>query len=168
MISYQKIFAFLWRVKQVEETLKGVWVGQGREEALRLRATKSKKLQAVFHLEYLLRCAMLHCINSLHSYLMVTLEGAWDRFAAETAAAPTLDDLLARHKAFQQEALEITLCTSREKNLQLSLGNLFVVISNFKVVSQKLQESFNEYYQKLRLYEDRQSMARRGITVESL
>ena len=42
------------------------------------------------------------------------------------------------------------------------------MINNFKVVSQKLQESFNEYYQKLRLYEDRQSMARRGITVESL
>jgi gamma-tubulin complex component 3 len=82
MLGYQKIFAFLWRVKQVDETLKAVWVAQGREEALRLRRTRSRQLQEVFHMAYLLRSAMLHCLSSLHSYLMVTLEAAWGRFSA--------------------------------------------------------------------------------------
>jgi hypothetical protein len=113
MLGYQKIFAFLWRVKQVEETLKGVWVLQSREEALRLRRTNSRELQSIFHLSYLLRSAMLHFLNSLHSYLMVTLETAWSRFAAEANSARTLDELLTRHRSFQQEALEIALCTAR-------------------------------------------------------
>ena len=105
MLGYQKIFAFLWRVKQVEETLKAVWVAQGREEALRMRRLRSRELQELFHLGYLLRSAMLHCLSSLHSYLMVTLEEAWSKFASEAASASTFDDLLARHRTFQQEAL---------------------------------------------------------------
>lgn len=89
----------------MEETLKAVWVAQGREEALRMRRLRSRELQELFHLGYLLRSAMLHCLSSLHSYLMVTLEEAWSKFASEAASASTFDDLLARHRTFQQEAL---------------------------------------------------------------
>lgn len=42
------------------------------------------------------------------------------------------------------------------------------VITNFKTVYNKLQSNFEEYYEKLRLYEDRQSMAQRGIMIEAL
>lgn len=45
----------------------------------------------------------------------------------------------------------------------IALSNIFSVITNFKAVTLRLQENYDEYYEKWRLYEDRQGMARKGL-----
>lgn len=31
MMNYQKIFFFLWKIKQIEENLKGIWVVHSKD-----------------------------------------------------------------------------------------------------------------------------------------
>jgi hypothetical protein len=50
----------------------------------------------------------------------------------------------------------------------VSLNNIFAVISNFRTVFYRLQDNFDDYYEKLRFYEDRQTMAQRGVVIGSL
>ena len=152
----------------MEETLKSLWVMQSREQSLRMRKTQSKELHGIFHYVYLLRTAMSHFLTNLHSYLMVTIEATWNKFWEDIDAARTFDDILKKHREFQEQILDITLSTARDKNLQTSIANIFTVIGSFRVAYCRLMDNFDEYYEKRRLYEDRQAMARRGITVEAL
>lgn len=169
MMNYQKIFYFLWRIKQIEENLKNVWVLQAKDEAARLRAARSEEIRAIFHFAYLLRHTMMHFLTNLHSYLMIIMEASWKKFWEELEKATSFDQILTLHQKFQRDILEITLNTASSKQISQALNNLFSVIANFKTVSLKLQENFEDYYQKLRLYQERQLMAQKGyIHEESL
>jgi hypothetical protein len=99
---------------------------------------------------------------------MVTIESRWDIFWKEIDETHSFDEMLKKHKVFQLEILEITLNTPKEKNIQVSLNNIFTVVNNFKIIYNRLQENFDEYYEKIRVYEDRQVMAQRGIIIETL
>lgn len=71
--------------------------------------------------------------------------------------------MLKLHKEFQQEILEITLNTPKGKQIASALNNIFAVITNFRMVSLRLQETFDEYFEKWRLYQDRRGMAQKGL-----
>lgn len=96
---------------------------------------------------------------------MITIETSWKKFWEQIDKAKNFDDILKQHKEFQQEILEITLNTPKGKNIQVALNNIFSVINNFKNTFLRLQECFNEYYDKLMLYQSRQEMAQRGIVM---
>lgn len=168
MMNYQKLFNFLWKVKQMEETLKSLWQMQSRSQALKVLKTQSKELSGIFHYLYLVRSAMSHFLTNLHTYLMVTIETTWNKFWEDIDAARNFDDILKKHREFQEQILDITLSTPKDKNLHTSIANIFTVIGNFRVACTRLMDNLDEYYEKRRLYEDRQAMARRGITVETL
>ena len=41
MMNYQKVFFFLWRVKQIEESLKAIWKLHSKDETIRMRRARS-------------------------------------------------------------------------------------------------------------------------------
>jgi hypothetical protein len=98
MMNYQKIFFFLWRVKQIEESLKTIWVMQSKDEALRLRRSRGREVDRLFQTCYMLRNAMNHFLTNLHSYLMIAMESSWDRFSQALDQAPTFDHVLKLHR----------------------------------------------------------------------
>ena len=63
--------------------------------------------------------------------------------------------------------LEITLCTPKYKNASQALSNVLMVISNFRTLYLKLNESFDDYYERMRLYEERMFMEQRGVVVSN-
>ncbi|MCB0370646.1 MAG: hypothetical protein KDD45_14785 [Bdellovibrionales bacterium] len=128
-----------------------------------MRKARSEEVSGLFHNCYLLRHAMYHFLNSLFSYLMVSIDTSWEKFCEALDKAPTFDHILKIHREFQQEILDTTFNTPRGKQLLIALNNIYAVITNFKAVSLRLQENFEEYYEKWRLYEDRQGMARKGF-----
>lgn len=169
MMNYQKIFFFLWRIKQIQEITKGIWIMHSRNENIKMRKVRGEDVSSLFHLCYILRNSMNHFLNSLFSYLMVSIETSWERFCLALETAHSFDEILRIHREFQQEILDTTFSTPKAKQILIALNNIFAVITNFRAVSHRLQENFEEYYEKWRLYEDRQGMARKGLlSAESL
>ena len=134
-----------------------------KDESIRMRKARGKQVQHLFHSCYILRNSMFHFLNNLLSYMMVSIQSSWGRFDQALEKVLTFDDVLQVHREFQQEILETTLNTPKGKQIAIALNNIFAVITNFRMVSLRLQESFEEYYQKWRLYEDRQAMAQKGL-----
>jgi hypothetical protein len=163
MMNYQKIFFLLWHIKRIQELTKTIWIMHSRNESIRKRKVRSGDIQVLFHTCYLQRNAMYHFLNSLYSYLMVSIETSWDRFSEALDHAPTFDHILKLHREFQQDLLDTTFNTPKGKQMLIALNNIFAVITNFRAVSHRLQESFEEYYQQCRLYADRQDMIRKGL-----
>lgn len=81
MMNYQKIFFFLWRVKQIEEVLKAIWAMQSKDDDLRMLRECGQGVEQLFQYCYMLRHSMNHFLTNLHSYLMISMEGSWTRFA---------------------------------------------------------------------------------------
>lgn len=42
MMNYQKIFFFLWKIKQIQEITKSIWIMQSRDESIRMRRARGK------------------------------------------------------------------------------------------------------------------------------
>ena len=61
--------------------------------------------------------------------------------------------------------MEIALCTPKYKNAFQALSNILMVISNFSTLYSRLNESFDDYYERLRLYEERVFMEQRGVVL---
>lgn len=61
----------------------------------------------------------------------------------------------------------MTLCTKDTKSIYQALSNVLMVINNFRTLYIKLSESFDDYYERLRLYQERLLMEQRGIVVSN-
>ena len=141
MMNYQKIFFFLWRIKQIQEITKGIWIMHSRNENIKMRKVRGEEVSSLFHLCYILRNSMNHFLNSLFSYLMVSIETSWERFclALETAQSLRLR-FYASTESSKHEILDTTFSTPKAKQILIALNNIFAVITNFRAVSHRLQE----------------------------
>lgn len=111
MENYERIFSFLWKIKQIIEILKDLWVLQSKQ-ASKIRRVMNNELSKMHHTAYLLRNSMNHFMTNLHNYLMVAIESSWKKFDEEINSIANFDDILSIHKNFQQEILEITFNTA--------------------------------------------------------
>ena len=73
LLNYQKIFFFLWKIKQIQDITKNIWIMHSRNESIRMRKARSEDVAFLFHSCYILRNSMNHFLNSLFSYLMVSI-----------------------------------------------------------------------------------------------
>ena len=67
MINYQKIFSFLWRIKQIEKGLHSIWKVDIRKRIEKL-PRNGKDLSKVFHVSYGIRSMMIGFIFTLSKY----------------------------------------------------------------------------------------------------
>ena len=98
MMNYQKIFFFLWKIKQIQDITKNIWIMHSRNESIQMRKARSEDVAFLFHSCYILRNSMNHFLNSLFSYLMVSIETSWDKFCEALDEALTFDDILKLHR----------------------------------------------------------------------
>lgn len=133
MGSYERIFSFLWKVKQITVILQDLWLIQSKQ-ALKIRKFKNGELNEMHQKAYLLRNTMNHFMTNLHGYLMVAIESSWNKFDEAINSIANFDDILNIHKHFQQEILEITFSTASEQATRSLIIDIFAVINTFRII----------------------------------
>lgn len=133
MENYERIFSFLWKLKQITEMLKDLWVLQSKQ-ASKIRKLKNNELNEMHHKAYLLRNTMNHFMTNLHGYLMVAIESSWKKFDEVINSITNFDDILNIHKNFQLEILEITFNTASEQPTKAIIIDIFAAINTFRII----------------------------------
>jgi len=107
MTKYQIIFRHLFICKYAERQLGQTWLLQ--------QSLKELNLRAVFASSYSLRQRMLNFIKSYIYYLTYeVLERQWQRLEAELKKAETIDEIMRKHAAFQDQCLKESLLLDQE------------------------------------------------------
>ncbi|KAI6654785.1 hypothetical protein LOD99_2664 [Oopsacas minuta] len=98
MISYLKIFNFIWRAQRTEFLLSKAWKNL---QACDRKWAQSLDLGEVFHLSHKLISAMIHFTRQVHYYLSSeVLACSWEELQARLLKATDLDQLREAHQSF--------------------------------------------------------------------
>ena len=129
MKNYLRIFNLLWKIKRVDHSLNQVWLSHAKET----QRVRGKDEQGKFHLSHLLRYAMMHFVTNVFSYIMVTIESAWENFMKDLDRASNFDEVLQMHDKLLVELLDITFLSSRTRSIHTALFSVFQIIYRFKI-----------------------------------
>jgi gamma-tubulin complex component 3 len=146
MRSYLRIFNLLWKIKRVDHSLNQVWFSHAKET----QTLKTKDDRNKFHLCHLLRYAMMHFVTNIYSYIMVTIESAWENFIHNLDKASNFDEVIQMHDKLLLELLDITFLSARTKSINTALFSVFQIIYRFKISQDKLLADYREHTERLR------------------
>jgi gamma-tubulin complex component 3 len=98
MLTYLKVFNFLWRAKRVQYYLSHIW----NEQTANYRPLQSiPELHPVVHQCHLLISAMVHFISQLQYYInFEVMECNWDSLLKKVREAEDLDQIISAHDTF--------------------------------------------------------------------
>nr|KAJ3421485.1 Gamma-tubulin complex component 3 [Polyrhizophydium stewartii] len=139
MITYLKLFTFLWRLKRVEHALSSGWRKQTKgSKSLRSVPGFTQEIQQCF----VLRSEMVHFVNQLQHYILFeVIECSWDELS-EFIRKKTgdLDVLIAAHNKYLNAiALKGLLAVTSAKNpIAVKLFKIFDVILAFDQVQESV------------------------------
>ena len=98
MVSYLKIFNFIWRAQRTEFILSKAWKNL---QAYDRKFARSLGLGEVFHMSHALISAMIHFTRQVHYYLSFeVLTCSWEELQARLQKASDLDQLKEAHFDF--------------------------------------------------------------------
>ena len=122
MLSYKKIFNFLWRLKRIEHSLSQSW-RINQEHAAKFE--KILGMKGVFHRFNLCHHEMVHFVSNIHNYIMVeVLESAWKIFQDEVKQAADLDQLIDIQRKFVTGIMDKALLNEKNNSLYRVLQKL--------------------------------------------
>jgi len=107
--AYERLFAFLWRVKRAEWSLSNAWCEQASATA---RLHGRPELARVLHRAHLLRADMGAFASTLSSYCMFeVLETSWKRLGDDIDAAEDLPAVIRAHDGYLRSVARKALLT---------------------------------------------------------
>jgi hypothetical protein len=118
-----------------------VWFSHTKET----QTLKAKDDRNKFHLCHLLRYAMMHFVTNIYSYIMVTIESAWENFIHNLDKAANFDEVIQMHDKLLLELLDITFLSARTKSINTALFSVFQIIYRFKISQDKLLADYREH-----------------------
>lgn len=145
MNSYAKIFNLLWKIKRIDHSLNQVWRMHTEEKGAHNKSDRAK-----LHLSHLLRYAMAHFVTNVLSYIMVTIEAAWESFMKDLDTAKNFDEVLKMHDKLLVELLDITFLSPKTKSINTALFSVFQIIYRYKVTQDKLLADYRGHVERVR------------------
>ncbi|CAD8114951.1 unnamed protein product [Paramecium primaurelia] len=130
MLSYYRIFNFLWRIKRVEFTLTQCWKMHQKFMAI---PNQFQTIKKAIQLSYQMMNEMQHFIKNFYSYLMLeAIESSWKKFIDECDKIQDLDGLIKIHELFISDILDRSFLNTKGESTQKLLFKLFDYIFRFK------------------------------------
>lgn len=107
--AYERIFAFLWRVKRAEWALSTSWCAQA---AATHTLSRYRELASLLHRAHLLRADMGSFVSTLSSYCMFeVLEASWKQLCDALSRADTLPAVISAHDEYLRSVARKALLT---------------------------------------------------------
>lgn len=131
MVSYKKIFNFLWRLKKIEHQLSQSW--RTYKEHAHIFKRMRGGYQNVFHRLALCHHEMLHFVSTIHNYFMVeVLESQWTLFQEDLRTqVRDLDGLIGLQRKFVDSILDKALLNDKNNPLFHQLQRILTNVFNF-------------------------------------
>ncbi|CAD8126463.1 unnamed protein product [Paramecium sonneborni] len=130
MLSYYRIFNFLWRIKRVEFILTQCWKMHQKFMTI---PNQFQNIKKAIQLSYQMMNEMQHFIKNFYSYLMLeAIESPWKKFIDECDKIQDLDGLIKIHEQFISDILDRSFLNTKGEATQKLLFKLFDYIFRFK------------------------------------
>jgi gamma-tubulin complex component 3 len=129
MVSYYKIFNFVWKIKNLVYCLNSFWKTH-RKAYQSFR--RSSDLNEKINFCNLVRHQMLHFLKTVLSYIMLeVIEAEWATFISAVDSATCLDDIIQHHRELVSNIMDRALLSEEKLPLYREFMKLIDSIVNF-------------------------------------
>jgi len=136
MISYLRVFNFLWRAKRMEYILSSIWKDQMQDSRLVLVI---RELHSPLHVCHAISGEMVHFVQQVQYYVNYeVLESSWTDFLKIIGEAEDLDVIIAAHDDFLERVTVRSLLDPLSTNILRQLRTIYDLIVKF----QSIQSAF--------------------------
>ncbi len=168
MITYTKIFQFLWTIKRVESSLDSTWkrhthVSKILQNAMRTlpQSDSLKQLVVILHICNIVRHSMVLFIGNVQYYLMFeVLECCWQELSQSMMRlrqeGGDLDQLIQAHHRYLLQIIDQALLSKTQKELKNQLEKVLHFVVEYIRTQDLVATTVEDIIQKQKLKNDRE------------